>query len=220
MAISVIAAVRERIDLLHTMLESLYKTAYQGDQVEVILRCDFDDVEMIRYLSQRGREKFIVGPRMSGYASLPVFTNEAARLSKGDLVLVVNDDAEFVTPGWDVMLAKIAAQYPDGLFVIGVETANAKNFVFPCVSRKQINLMGCLFEERIVYPDIWLRDVMAPFNRAIRAYDVKVAHHWKGRSADQEQAMGVAMSQAHQNLYAKCVREGQEKVAAVLGVPA
>lgn len=218
MTISVVAAVRERTGLLARMLDSLEATAAQS--VEVVLRCDFDDAQMLDYLRARSRHTFIVGPRVSGYASLPAFANEAARLSRGDLVLVVNDDAEFQTDGWDTKLLNHAAQYPDGLFVLGVETLNAKNFVFPCVSRKHIELFGGVFDERVIYADIWTRDIYQPFNRAIRVRDVHVSHHWRGMSDDQQRACAVTQTLEHQALYAHCVVDGREKVAAALGVPA
>lgn len=214
--ISVVAAVRGRVELLQKMLASIDATAGDPERVEVVLRCDFDDPEMISYLSTLAHRTFIVGPRVSGYASLPAFANEAARLSHADLVLVVNDDAEFQTPNWDRLLAEHAAEYPDGIFVFGVETANAKNFIFPCVSRRQIDLLGGVFEERLVYPDIWLRDVLQPFNRAIRVKDVTIAHHWQGMSSDQQRAVGVAHSQEHRALYVQCVEEGRAKVATVI----
>lgn len=218
--ISVVAAVRGRVALLQAMLDSLVATADQPDRVEVILRCDYDDAPLIDFLRARSAHQFIVGPRVSGYASLPAFANEAARLAHADLVIVVNDDAEFQTPGWDTKLVAHAARYPDGLFVLGVETLNAKNFVFPCVSRTHIELFGGVFEDRLVYPDIWTRDVYQPFDRAVRIHDVKVAHHWQGMSADQRQALGVAQSGEHHALYTQCVNEGRAKISALLGVTA
>jgi hypothetical protein len=214
--ISVVAAVRGRIDLLSTMLESLRATAEHPDRVEVILRCDFDDTAMVAYLGGLARHRFIVGPRLSGYAALPAFANEAARLSTGDLILVVNDDAEFVTWGWDTKLVEAAAAYPDGLFVFGVETANAQNFVFPCVSRRFIDTMGEVFDERMVYADIWLRDVLYPFGRAIRLSDVVIAHHWEGQSADQQHAVRDFATASYQALYAQCVADGRAKIQAAL----
>ena len=219
--ISVVAAVRERVSLLRRMIESLEETATDPQNVELVVRCDNDDPDMIRFLCGLGRQdRFIVGPRLSGYAALPAFANEAARLSRADLVLVVNDDAEFMTQGWDSKLVAHAEKYPDGIFVFGVETANAKNFVFPCVSRKQIDLFGGVFEESLVYPDIWLRDVLSPFGRAIRIPDVSISHNWQGMSADQRRAAHVAHSPEHQHRYARCVEEGRAKVAAALAVPA
>lgn len=215
--IAVVAAVRGRVDLLRTMLRSLFRTA--DNAVDVVLRCDSDDAEMLKYLSGRAGPhfigagaRFIVGPRMDGYTNLPAFANEAARLSRGDLVLVVNDDAEFQTQGWDTKLLERAAQYPDGLFVLGVDTLNAGNFVFPCVSRRHIDLFGGVFDERVVYADIWTRDVYAPFGRAIRVPEVRIDHHWQGMSADQRRAV----SQIDHASYQRAVEDGRARVRPML----
>jgi hypothetical protein len=215
---SVIVPVRERVTLLDKMLTSLFATAQE--HVEVVLRIDVDDEDMWRYLYQRDWPyPYVVGPRYKGYATLSKFINEAARLSRGDLVLVINDDAEFVTPSWDTKLAAIAEQYSDGIFDLGVETANADNFIFPCVSRHQINLLGGVFDERLVYPDIWLRDVMLPFGRAVRVHDVEIKHNWAGQSDDQIKAgQQVHGSTSYMQLYDECVREGREQIEQVLCV--
>lgn len=203
--------------MLQQMLTSIKATASDLASVEVVLRCDFDDVVMIDYLSAHADARFIVGPRLSGYADLPAFANEAARLSRGELVLVVNDDAVFTTPSWDLKLLDVAAQYADGLFVLGVETANAKNFIFPCVSRRHIEVFGGIFDERLVYPDIWLRDVMSPFGRAIRVHDVVVEHQWKGRSPEQEHALWhIVHADGYEALYNRCVEEGRAKIRETL----
>ncbi len=215
-SISVVAAVRERTDILERMLDSAVETAAQPDAVEIVLRCDFDDSRMIDYLT-RACHRFIVGPRESGYVSLPGFANEAARLSRADLVIVVNDDAEFMTPGWDEKLVAHASRYPDGLFVFGIETNNAKNFVFPCVSRRHVELFDGVFDPRVIYADIWTRDVYQPFDRAVRVHDVEVAHHWQGRSDDQERALAVTQSAEHRAVYVRCVEEGRLKIATMLG---
>jgi hypothetical protein len=210
--ISVVSAVRGRVQLLRTMLDSLVQTAADPGRVDVVLRCDFDDAEMIGCLSDLAGPRFIVGPRVDGYASLPAFANEAARLSCADLVLVVNDDAEFQTPGWDTKLVEVAAQYPDGLFVLGVDTLNAGNFVFPCVSRKHIELFGGVFDTRVVYADIWSRDVYAPFGLAIRVPDVRIDHRWQGMSADQRRVVATIDHDA----YVQAVEDGRAKVRSVL----
>lgn len=224
-AIAVIAAVRQRVDLLQRMLTSLVATVQRPEQVEIILRCDDDDAVMLEYMRElsqtrqmRGvaRHRWIVGPRLSGYAALPAFANEAARLAHANLVLVVNDDAEFVTPGWDRLLVDRAAQYPDGMFVMGVETENAKNFIFPCVSRRLIETLGGVFDERLIYPDIWLRDVCEFFGRAVRVPDVTIAHRWQGPSPDQAGALSVTITPAYQQLYASCVADGRSKLRAQL----
>jgi len=225
--ISVVAPIRERLALTERMLASLWSTAANPARVEVVLRCDDDDTAIVDALRARGpkpngltidavNETILIGSRLKGYATLPTFINEAAHASHADLVLVVNDDAEFQTLGWDDLLVARAATIPDGIFNFGIETANAGNFIFPCVSRRLITLMGGVFDERLIYPDIWLRDVLMPFGRAIRVPEVVIAHHWQGQSADQQQAARVAHSRDHQQLYVRCVHEGREKVRAVL----
>jgi len=220
--ISVVAPVRARIALVDQMLDSVWTMAADPDRVEVVLRCDDDDAAMITHLTSRTPDSWrtpvlVIGPHRTGYATLPAFINEAAHRSRGDLVIVVNDDAEFQTKGWDILLAERAASIPDGLFNFGIETANAGNFIFPCVSRTLINLLGFVFDERLVYPDIWLRDVLMPFGRAIRVPEVVVAHHWQGMSPDQQQAVAEVQSYAYQSLYFQCVDEGRKLVSDALG---
>jgi glycosyl transferase family 2 len=215
-AISVIAPTRNRVPLLDHMLTTLDATVSDPARVEVILRCDYDDVLSIAYLCQRGTP-FIVGSRREGYATLATFINEAARLSTGELVIVVNDDVEFLTADWDLRLTEAAAEYPDGIFDLGVNTVlNNPNFVFPCQSRRQIEVLGCFFDERLIYPDIWLRDVLLPFGRAIRVPEVTIQHNWLGQSEDQAVAASVAHSSAHQAVYQRCVNEGRAKISTVL----
>ncbi len=214
--ISVIACTRQRVGQLAKMLDSLHATA--AGPVEVVLRVDFDDYETISYLAFR-QVPFIVGSRLQGYATLSTLVNEAARLSTGDLVLVVNDDVEFCTPQWDRLLTTVGASYPDGLFDLGVETLNAGNFVFPCVSRRLIQILGGVFDERLIYPDIWLRDILQPFGRAIRVPEVQITHHWDGQTPDQQRACATAHSAEHQAVYQQCVIEGQVKIQEALQIP-
>lgn len=217
--ISVLVPTRKRVPLLRSMMQSLLMTASEsGNQVEVIARLDFDDDETLEYLRDWRWGPFIVGPRYDGYATLAMFINEAARLSTANLLIVVNDDVEFKTKDWDVKLVEAAMQFPDGIFNLGVDTVlNNENFVFPCVSRRVVDLLGCFFDPRLVYPDIWLRDVMMLFGRAARVPEVVIEHAWAGQSEDQVQAgRKVHGNAAYAALYAQCVEEGREKVRCAL----
>lgn len=209
--ISVLVPTRRRTHLFTQMLKSLRETAADALSVEVIARIDFDDPESAEYLRKAG-VLTIVGPH-GGYESHPRMFNECARLASADLLLGLNDDVIFGTPGWDTRLVEEAAKYPDGIFNIGVDSVmNPDHFVFPFVSRTLINLFGCLFHEQLIYPDIWLRDVLMPFGRAIRIYDVTIIHRWVGLSSDQQQVMGKAHTPEYHVLYNACVQEGRDKV--------
>lgn len=216
--ISVVLPSRGRPHLLEKMLASLYGTVRAAGQVEVVIRCDHDDPETISFVQSLRHPLLISGPRYRGYASLATFVNEAARLSHGELVLVVNDDAEFLTFAWDDLLMQAASEYKDGIFDLSVDTVlNNENFVFPCTSRRVVDLIG-VHDERVIYNDIWLRDVMAHFGRAIKVPNVTVRHNWEGLTADQTNVLcKTVQTREYADLYSRCVSEGIAKVRAAVG---
>lgn len=216
--ISVLACARERITALDTMLASLFATAADPASVEILLRCDHDDEPMIDYLRswKWSNASVVIGPRLSGYASLPVFTNQLARLSHGDLLLVVNDDAVFETQGWDEMLRRAAGECGD-LFLLGVDTRyNADHYPFPCVPRGLVDTLGFLFDERLVYTDIWLRDVLAALHQAIPVPEVVIRHAWQGMTSDQVHAQRLINGPEYAALYDRCVAEAVAKIERLL----
>ncbi len=222
-AISVLVPTRQRTALLEKMLDSLMATAADQSAVQVVLRIDEDDAESANYLRLcPWPTEIIVGPRYNGYATLAKFINEAAARATADLLIVVNDDVEFLTHGWETKLVSAAARYPDGIFDLGVDTVlNNANFVFPCQSRRQVEILGCFFDDRLVYPDIWLRDVLQPFGRAIRVPEVVIRHNWQGQTPDQRWAVPLTQTATYQVLYQRCVNEGRAKIQHALSeVPA
>jgi hypothetical protein len=225
--ISVILPTRGRTGLLNRMLESLVMTADDPSRVEVVLRVDDDDTETLVYLHEQARTTWatmlhrlfcVTGPRLNGYASTPTFINEAAAAATADLLLLNNDDVAFHTHGWDRRLVEEAAKYPDGIFDLCVDSVvNNPNCVFPCQSRRQMDLLGGFCDQRLIYIDIWLRDVLAPFGRVIRVDDVRIEHQWTGRTPDQERALhDIVCTGAYDQLYTQCVTEGRARIASVL----
>ena len=183
--ISVLLPTRKRIDRLDRALNSLYGLCDRRDQVEVVLRIDDDDHETRKYLTERG-ETFIVGPRMRGYASLPHFMNQCAERSSGDVLLMCNDDCVFRTPGWDSKVLDCANRFPDGVFNIGINTMlNDQLFPLSIVSRRLFEALGYINDERLVFSDIFLLDVLETFGRAIRLPTVTIGHEWAGHDHDQ-----------------------------------
>jgi hypothetical protein len=183
--VSVLVPTRNRLGSLARMLRSFDETVGASDEAEVILRCDGDDIDSIAFL--RGRpHRFIVGPREEGYRSLPRFFNEMARLATGDLLMCGNDDVEFRTPGWPRMLLDAANRYPDGIFNLGVRVGlNDDKFPFSVVSRKLVDALGFINDERLLFSDVFLLDVAAAFDRAIRLESVTVFHDWAGHDCDE-----------------------------------
>ena len=185
---SVLVPTRKRLNFLSKMLESFEATVSDPEQAEIIFRCDRDDRETIEYLCHTPH-KIIVGPRQEGYKNLPAFFNEMASIAKGDLLMCCNDDVLFMTPNWPALILDEAAKYPDGIFNLGVNVGiNDDLFPFSIVSRKLVNILGFINDERLLCSDIFLRDVARHFNRTIRIDSVTVLHDWAGRVADETRA--------------------------------
>jgi glycosyltransferase involved in cell wall biosynthesis len=185
--ISVLIPTRGRVERLKTLLSSFEATT--SSSVELLFRVDTDDDATIQFLEDRRKVcdylEFIVGPRLNGYASLSVFFNELRLEATGDVLMLGNDDLVFRTPGWAQQVLEVANQHPDGLFNIGVKTHNETHFPLPIVSAKAIATIGFFWDPRLVWGDIFLRDVMESFGRAIPLPSVQIDHDWAGNAPDQ-----------------------------------
>jgi hypothetical protein len=215
--ISVLLPTRGRVPVLHTMLTTLFTTVSDRRNVEVIARCDTDDQPTIDYLANTAGVKVICKERI-GYAMNARMVNECAVEAMGHLLLVANDDLEFQTTSWDRKLEAVAAGYPDGIFALAVDTVlNNENLCFPCISRRTMRVLGCFFDERLLYPDIWIRDIMLAFGRVVRVPEVVIKHNWAGQSEDQIRAgQQVHGNAAYTALYDRCLIEGRGKIRRAL----
>jgi len=190
--VSVLVPTRKRVASLQRMIAS-YELNTPPSQAEMIFRIDEDDLETQMFLLNNGAYETIVGPRGEGYKSIPQYFAEMLARASGTLILCGNDDMEFQTPRWTEHVFALAERYPDGLFAIGVETFNAQNFPFTIVSKKMVDRMGSLYDDRLLFHDVYLRDVAASFGRALRLPSVTIAHHWAGFAPDEvrKEAAGV-----------------------------
>lgn len=186
--ISVLVPTRQRVERLKVLLESYWRTArsaglQRGDS-EMIFRIDDDDAETRDFLLDQGGVKFIIGPRMRGYRSMPAFFNELFEASTGDVLMCGNDDMVFKTAHWPRLILHEASRFPDGVFDIGVATHNETHFPFSIVSRIVAGHLGFLWDPAIFWGDIYLRDIMAHFGRAVMLPSVKIEHDWAGFRPD------------------------------------
>lgn len=180
--LTVLIPTRGRVHRLETLIASFEQTAVSGD-AELLFRVDDDDAETKEFLIDRA-QCLVVGPRHQGYKSMPKFFNELAADARGDVLMCGNDDMVFKTEGWASILLQKASEYPDGLFDLGVDTLNAQAFPFSTVSRKMVDALGFIWDPRVFWGDIYLRDVMAYFGRNIYVHEVKIEHAWAGFSPD------------------------------------
>lgn len=178
--VSVLVPTRKRLGRLRTLIESFERT--RSGRPELVFRADEDDLETVDFLAAY---RTVVGPRYDGYDSMPKFFNELLQASNGDVLMCGNDDMVFKTVGWDEKILEAADQYPDGLFDLGVKTFNVTHFPFSVVSRSAAERLGFLWDPRIFWGDIYLRDVMAAFGRTQLLPEVEVEHDWAGYFPDE-----------------------------------
>jgi GT2 family glycosyltransferase len=104
---SVLIPTRDGWHLLGPCLESLKSTDWPMDRLEIIVidngSTDPETLRGMEEAERQGRIKVLRDPRPFNYAQL---NNDAARASKGDLLVLLNNDTEIADPRW---LKKLAA---------------------------------------------------------------------------------------------------------------
>ena len=229
--ISVLVPTRNRLVYLEKMLESFDRTVTNPSQAELIFRCDHDDRETINRLCVTPH-KILIDSRSEGYKSLPRFYNDMARVANGDILMCCNDDIVFETPDWPAMILEEANKYPDGIFNIGIDTGlNIDKFPFSIVSRRIIDILGFLNDERLLFSDVFLLDLARHFNRAITLLSVRIFHDWAGHVADEtrhdanKHEMNIVFKDIEGNwtneykaLHDKAVAEAIEKISRHSGI--
>jgi hypothetical protein len=220
--ISVLIPTRKRIERLKMMIRS-FETTTSGCS-ELIFRIDNDDLETADYLQTvpwRLKRGVFKGPRYEGYKSTGRFLWDMVGMMDGDVLMVGNDDMIFETPGWDIQVLRAANNFPDGIFDIGVETLNTSHYPFSIVSKKVVKQLGFVYDPRIFWGDIFLRDVMAAFDRTVLLPTVKVTHDWAGYKPDatfgEADHLKLTIGTAeYWQKNAEVVREAVEKLSGVL----
>jgi hypothetical protein len=105
---SVLIATRKRPVRLLKTIHSVINTAKLP--VEFVLRYDDDDEETAAIIPELEKSlplKAVRGSRLRGWESCNIFYSEAADVSSGKWVLIINDDAEIQGEGWDVQLSEL-----------------------------------------------------------------------------------------------------------------
>jgi hypothetical protein len=150
---------------------------------------------------------------------MPTFFNELATAATGDVLMCGNDDMVFQTEDWATQILAVANQFPDGLFDLGVATHNETHFPFSTVSRRAVAALGFIWDPRIFWGDIYLRDMMAYFGRAVMLPHVRIDHDWAGHRPDQvfretRASKGRVESDPRYwcDVHAPCVQEAVERL--------
>jgi hypothetical protein len=149
--ISVLLPSRGRPGPLADSVASLRDRADDPHQIEVLVAADEDDPATIDTARTLGAVT-AVSPR-HGYTQMHLYINALAGQANGDWLLLWNDDARMLTPGWDTrvyMAPKAAVLWPS--------TNNGPHLnVFPLVARRMVEILGHF--SLASHCDSWVQDV-------------------------------------------------------------
>jgi len=107
--VSIIIPTRDHWPLLKQCLESIYATDWPADRLEILVvdngSVDRDCLEGLREAAASGR---IIVHRDDGPFNYSRLNNEAVQRSRGELLVLLNNDTTATTPGWLKVLAAYA----------------------------------------------------------------------------------------------------------------
>jgi hypothetical protein len=139
--LSLIVPTRGRPRQLRGFLDSVAATAYHPERLEVLLVIDDDDRESAAVDHPRLHIRRVVGRRGRTMGKL---NDEGFRASRGDRVMLANDDVVVRTRGWDATILDALRRFPDPFVLVHVNDTLIREHlcVFPLVSREFCELAG------------------------------------------------------------------------------
>ena len=169
MLVSFTLPTRKRVLQLSKALESIYNTCYNKDNFEILLAVDNDDLETIKFVQNfiinHPNVKIFLFERQH-YKGMHVYQNTLIKHASGEFIWTINDDTEFESSNWDLILQEYSNQFK----VINPLTPSLHHYVrnesipgycwvtFPIVPKKWIDITGRLSTNAA--SDSWVSEVI------------------------------------------------------------
>jgi hypothetical protein len=188
--ITVMLPSRGRTGLLRASIGSLAGLAARPDKLEILVAADPDDEPTVHFEAGDGRYRLrvITAPERFGYARLHEYYNLLATHARGTWLMLWNDDASMLTPGWD----EVVRAQPDSILWAKANHCEA-GLLFPVWPRSWYEIAG--YVSRSPNVDVWLQDI-GNLVCGIRPVDIRVFHDRfdvTGRNGDSTYAEGRAL---------------------------
>lgn len=153
--------------MLRRMLNSLFSLADSPHILEVIVYIDDDDAETLAFDISPWNVIRIVGPRQTmGKLNAACYAK-----SRGDIVMLGNDDMVVRTRGWDTRIRDEVRHFPDRVYLLYPNDMHKRRKIctFPILSRITCDSIGDPFpaEYRGAFIDVHVMDI---FER-LRGFD-------------------------------------------------
>jgi GT2 family glycosyltransferase len=198
MKFSVLLNSRERPEMLVSLIESLYRTCKEPNEIEVLIGGDMDDRTLDAPSSVIPQHYNLVRFfRREREPNLHTYLNFLYGQSEGQYIFVLNDDCVMETPNWDSIIYNkmeyYASSFPDRIMygkVIDNSTdrVNQDYAAFPIFSREAVEALGYVMPERFPMwgADVAIYRIYAAIGRIVDLTDVKINHvlHSNGLPGD------------------------------------
>ena len=139
--LSLIVPTRGRPAQLRRFLASVAATASRPARLEVVLVTDQDDPESHTAGHPKLAVRCIAGPAGRTMGALNAAGYEASR---GEYVMLLNDDVIIQTRGWDTTIISCFRRFPDPVALVHVNDTLIRDYLctFPILSREYCELIG------------------------------------------------------------------------------
>lgn len=131
--ISLLLPSRGREKLVERLFASIVSTTRDLNSIEVILHLDDDDPNS-HYLDS---DEFSLTKIIGNQDSMGAYNLACLAKSRGDIIILINDDLVFRTDGWDEKIIEMDASFPDKIYLAFTNDLFKKAWCsFPILSRK------------------------------------------------------------------------------------
>ena len=137
--ISLLLPTRGRPELAKRLFQSIVDTTTCLDAVEVILYVDDDDYSSHELDNPDIHIEKTIGPRLS----MGEYNSYCLEKSRGEIIILVNDDMVMRTQGWDECIRNKHSEFPDGIYLIYCNDLfkKGKLCTFPILSRATCDIL-------------------------------------------------------------------------------
>lgn len=177
--ITLLCPSRGRLKSLADSIWSARRTATDESRIKAVVVADPDDMETVSVACDL-RVRCMVAPQRFGYAGLHEYYNLAASAAEPGWLMVWNDDASMLTPGWDEV---VASQPPGVLWPEHNDRNHDHCNLFPIWPSTWSAATGRVAAD--IHVDSWLQEIGQALGRQWRV-PLQVWHHRADVTGDHE----------------------------------
>jgi hypothetical protein len=165
--ICILMATRGRPGMLAEEISTLRDNTVEKDKLTLWLYVDEDD-QITREAIKAGkfpdpgfRVNWHIGPRTPGLGECHLALLSASG-GVSEIYMISCDDARFETPGWDEVVRRKFAEYPDGVLLAFADDPNASDrATYPFIGWKWVQTLGYAFPGHFAYwfEDAWIDEI-------------------------------------------------------------